>query len=681
MKIKFHTLLLLFCLSFTGYAQTGIGVYSAVEGGFENHTAALAGGSSGNLVLSTSLWTANTTGNVVKTLTTTVGRTGPKYVSLGATNGTIKNFFSPQMPGVFAPNTTYQVQFWYKSAANTALDASTVDLYIDNNTTTVAGTKQSVAAGLSINKASWTKVAVSITTNGTPTSTNGILGLSIDPDIAGYSADFDDFVLYQASSPDTTAPNSPGLISASSFAIGTANLSWLAASDVDGGGYVVVRYATTAPSASDDPIQNGIYAKENTIGAGEVRYIGSATSFSDSGLSSGVDYYYKVYTVDKAFNYSDESVTSSAVQSSLALNTTSSFIYSPSGPLSSKPVKVYYHIPSGDRSTMPILFSFHGDERNASDYRDYWISIANANGFMVFAPEFKEVDYYLNNGYQMGNVFVDSDNPSQATLNPTNAWTFSIIDPLFEDIKSKISGTQLSYDAWGHSGGAQFLHRFRFYLPNSKMKTAICSNAGWYTVPESTIDFPYGINKGQLSNSNLTIAFSKKLIVHLGLNDTDPNSNALRHNTTVDDQQGLYRLARGRYFFTKSQSISQALNVPINWQKYEVVGVGHDAQLMANDALKYLLQSNLSINDGLEKQLGTSFSVQVYPNPSDGDFTLKGSNDNFGYKVYDSLGKLVEQQEVKQTQTAKIGSAYAAGIYHIMVTQDKQIRVLKLIKK
>jgi hypothetical protein len=58
MKNKLYALLFLFCLSFIGYAQTGIGVYSAVDGGFENQT-------TGNLTtptLSNSLWISNTTG-------------------------------------------------------------------------------------------------------------------------------------------------------------------------------------------------------------------------------------------------------------------------------------------------------------------------------------------------------------------------------------------------------------------------------------------------------------------------------------------------------------------------------------------------------------------------------------------------------------------------------------------
>ena len=319
MKTKFYSLLLfLFCLNFSGYSQTGIGAYSVHDGGFENHSATLAGGSTSAANLSNVFWTANTTSNVVRVLNSTGGRSGPKYVSLGSTSGTLKNFYSPQIAGAFAPNTTYQIQFWYKSASTVALDASTVDLFVDNTSATQAppiGTKQSIAAGLSTSVATWTKVAVAITTNATATGNFGVAGFTIDAASAGYSADFDDFVIYQANSVDITAPNSPGTITASGASNGGANVSWIATSDgVDGGGYVVVRYAATIPSASDDPNQNGIYKFNNSIGAGVVRYVGSNISFTDSGLSPGVDYYYKVYTVDKAFNYSNESTTSTPIQ-------------------------------------------------------------------------------------------------------------------------------------------------------------------------------------------------------------------------------------------------------------------------------------------------------------------------------------------------------------------------------
>ena len=306
----------MFCFSMIGYSQTGIGAYSVHDGGFENHTTTLAGGSATNANLSTALWTASTTANVVRTLSSTGGRSG-KYVSMGSTNGTLKNFYSPQIAGAFSPNTSYQIQFWYKSTSTTALDASTVDLFVNNTSATQVvpiGTKQSVNVGLTTNVATWTKVAVAITTNATAAGNFGVAGLTIDAATAGYTADIDDFVVYQASSADNSAPNSPGTITANGAINGGANLSWVSATGgVDGGGYVVVRYAGSAPLSTDDPNQNGIYKFNSTVGAGVVRYIGSTNSFSDTSLSPGVDYYYKVYTVDKAFNYSSENTTS-AVQ-------------------------------------------------------------------------------------------------------------------------------------------------------------------------------------------------------------------------------------------------------------------------------------------------------------------------------------------------------------------------------
>lgn len=130
-------------------------------------------------------------------------------------------------------------------------------------------------------------------------------------------------------------------------------------------------------------------------------------------------------------------------------------------------------------------------------------------------------------------------------------------------------------------------------------------------MPEYAYNFPYGLNEGQLSNETLTTAFSKKLIVHLGLDDIDPNSAGLRHNTVVDNQQGLYRLIRGRYFFSTSQTTAQNMSVPFNWEKHEVSGIAHDAQAMANDALQYILQSTLS-SSGFNHQE----SVKFYPNPT-----------------------------------------------------------------
>lgn len=273
----------------------------------------------------------------------------------------------------------------------------------------------------------------------------------------------------------------------------------------------------------------------------------------------------------------------------LSSNSTGVFRFKTEGFISNKTINVYYHIPNGNIESMPILMSFHGGSRNAIDYRDHWISMADNSNFMVFAPEFDSVDFSSGDQYNLGNVFEDGDNPSTDTLNQKEEWTFSILDPLFEYIKSEVSGDQESYNGWGHSAGSQFLHRFILFMPESKLNIAVCSNAGWYTVPESGVNFPYGLNKSELSTSTVNMAFSKKIYVHLADLDTNPNAASLRHNEIVDNQQGLNRRSRGRYFFNISQEISNQNQTEFNWIKTEeVLNVGHNASEMAQDAVRYL---------------------------------------------------------------------------------------------
>lgn len=359
----------------------------------------------------------------------------------------------------------------------------------------------------------------------------------------------------------------------------------------------------------------------------------------------------------------------------LSANSTGSFVFTPTGPLSNKPVEVFYHIPNGDITSMPVVMSFHGAERNGSDYRDYWISMANANGFMVFAPEFSSNHYPgLGDDYLMANIFDDGDNPSPSTFNNQNEWTFSVLDPIFDYIKADINGTQIAYNAWGHSGGAQFLHRFVMYMPDSKLDIAVCSNAGWYTVPENSVSFPYGLLNGQLPNADLVSAFSKKLIVHLAQDDNDPNSPGLRHNTTLDNQQGLHRFERGQYFFNTSQSTAQNSNITFNWEKHEVPNVAHNAQLMANDALPYVMMSTLSTEDS---RLKTDFSI--YPNPVKDVLYVENLNSKIEtIQVYNTYGQLVKTFRLstfEDTHELKL-SDLNNGLY-IMRTQHSSVKFLK----
>ena len=227
-------------------------------------------------------------------------------------------------------------------------------------------------------------------------------------------------------------------------------------------------------------------------------------------------------------------------------------------------IKTYYHIPIYVANNTPIVFVFHGAGRNAKDYRDAMIAKANQFNFIVIVPEFSIANFAGGDGYNLGNVFIDGDNPSIGTLNPEDEWAFSLIEPLFDFIKQNLNNSTSKYHIFGHSAGGQFAHRFMMFKPNARFDKVVSSGSGWYTVPDLDVNFPYGFNNSPLEGISLEYLFEKKLIIQIGEIDNDPNSTGLRHNQFAD-AQGLDRFERANYFFDKALQLSQENNLEFNW--------------------------------------------------------------------------------------------------------------------
>jgi predicted esterase len=254
------------------------------------------------------------------------------------------------------------------------------------------------------------------------------------------------------------------------------------------------------------------------------------------------------------------------------------------------PMDVYYHVPNADLSTMPVLFVFHGAGRNAVEYRNAWIEEANARGFIVITPKFSSNDFRGGDGYNLGNVFEDGDNPSTSSLNDEQDWAFSVIEPLFDDVKSQLENQSATYNIFGFSAGGQFAHRFVMFKPNARVNKVVASASGWYTVPDNTIEFPYGIENSPIENTPGSSYFSKNMTIQIGTLDNDPNASALRRNPTVD-QQGTNRYDRAFYMFSTSKSIAENLGVEFNWQIIETPGNDHDNRGAVEQAATVLFEN------------------------------------------------------------------------------------------
>ncbi|MFN3943098.1 MAG: cadherin-like beta sandwich domain-containing protein [Flavobacterium sp.] len=286
-----------------GWGQQVIGNFPYMDGGFENQTIGALGTS-----LSTTNWSRQNQSGASSSISSISPRSGSNFATVTSVATASRNLQTPNTSqasdGPLA-NTSYVVQYYVRNTSSVNGFQSGVSV---NGTTNPS---YSTAATLNSN-ANWFKYVRVITTQNISVSSTGI-------GFAGRAQaglfDVDDFVIYQGTSVDEIAPNAPGTVTVSGATNSSLGVSWGAASGgVDGGGYVVVRYAVN-PNADNDPNQNGIYAVGNTITngtgslVGTVRYIGTSTSFTDNfGLSEGTQYWYKVYTVDKAFNYSAESI-------------------------------------------------------------------------------------------------------------------------------------------------------------------------------------------------------------------------------------------------------------------------------------------------------------------------------------------------------------------------------------
>ncbi|MCG8481875.1 MAG: hypothetical protein MJA31_01055, partial [Clostridia bacterium] len=260
-----------------------------------------------------------------------------------------------------------------------------------------------------------------------------------------------------------------------------------------------------------------------------------------------------------------------------------SLVFDSYQPLKDKPVKLWYYTPVDNPKDLPILFVMHGTKREGERYMDNLIEFADQYQFIIIAPEFSKAKYPGSAGYNLGNMFDD-----EGVAISEDKWSFSIIEPIFDFVVSKINGNQKNYDMFGHSAGAQFVHRFLVFKKDTRVNRLVSANAGWYTLPDFQIDFPYGLKGTEAGQSKLERALQKSMTILLG--EEDIKRDKYLRITEEADMQGLHRLERGQYYYQKGIEIANTLNTTINWTIQFVPGVGHSSKGVSPATAKILYE-------------------------------------------------------------------------------------------
>ena len=263
-----------------------------------------------------------------------------------------------------------------------------------------------------------------------------------------------------------------------------------------------------------------------------------------------------------------------------------------------RPILVRYHMPDGYTPETPIVFVMHGNTRTGRRYFDDWEEHAVMYGFLLVVPEFDTEHYPGNQWYNLGNVFVDPDAAmtegaiasslaGSAGHNPESTWTFTAIEHLFDAVRTAAGSTRTTFRIFGHSAGSQFVHRLLMTRPEAPVERAVAANAGWYTMPNDDIAWPYGLGDSGFEVAGLAGLLQLPVTVLLGDADTITTASNLRR-TPEAMLQGPHRFTRGHAFHAAAESTAEALGVPFAWALDTVPGAGHSNALMAPRAAEIL---------------------------------------------------------------------------------------------
>jgi hypothetical protein len=235
-------------------------------------------------------------------------------------------------------------------------------------------------------------------------------------------------------------------------------------------------------------------------------------------------------------------------------------------------IKVAAYRPGSATQQSPVVIVLHGAERNASLTYRRWKRLSARFGFTVIVPEFS-LRAYPGARYTLGG--------------PPGKGSLDSIVPLFRTVRSRLHLCRDSFSLYGHSAGAQLVHRFLLLNPSAPVDQAIVSEAGWFTMLDFATAWPNGLGGTAVEPRTLAPLFARNVTIVVGDKDRDPNDRRLRRNPTVD-RQGITRLDRGIAFFTGARTLAQSWGDTFGWRLEVMRDVAHDGGRSAEFAAPLL---------------------------------------------------------------------------------------------
>lgn len=251
-----------------------------------------------------------------------------------------------------------------------------------------------------------------------------------------------------------------------------------------------------------------------------------------------------------------------------------------------------YRSTTFDAATGPIWFVMHGASRDVDRYIRTAAPVAERYDALAIAIHFSKQAYPKGSDYTLGlqeSGLLRTDSLGRPRWRSRENMLYAELEHVFDAVVGSLRGRQSGYYLFGHSAGAQFVHRLLTFLPEPRVLGAVAANAGWYTLPtakDSRIhSMPYGLLGGPVEPGGLRRFFRTPFAVLLGENDTTTAAtDPMVRGTPEAESQGATRLERGRHYFATAEEQSAALGAEFAWRLAIVPRAGHDAARVIDSA-------------------------------------------------------------------------------------------------
>lgn len=207
----------------------------------------------------------------------------------------------------------------------------------------------------------------------------------------------------------------------------------------------------------------------------------------------------------------------------------------------------------------PVLIIVHGLARDAQEQIDLFKPYADEYGFALVAPHFTERDYpdFQRLGRRGRGLRADI-----------------ALQQLLKSLPFESTGDGVYL--FGYSGGAQFAHRYLMAHPE-QIKAAIIAAAGWYTLPDPSVSYPYGL---RLDGSLPAVRFRPgqflqvPVLTFVGDTDVERDEN-LRRSKSLDQAQGRTRVERARRWADTMSAAAQRYDLETTYRLQLLKNAGH----------------------------------------------------------------------------------------------------------